>query len=260
MPQNTQDDAAVKLREKQFHDQLYSQESWETGPRKGAYKYYSTVRNNRQEFVEWIRSYGRGKDILEYGCGDDGYAFQFIQDARTITGIDISPVAVAAATERAAQLGASNMNFAAMDAEAMTFPDQRFDVVFGSGILHHLNIDRGVKEISRVLRPGGVAIFTEPMGHNPLINLYRRLTPGQRSPDEHPLRISDFRILEKYFGRVEAKYFNFFSILAVAFRSTPVFPRVLSTLEGLDEALFRAVPYLRRHAWMTNFICHNPKK
>jgi hypothetical protein len=41
-------------------------------------------------------------------------------------------------------------------------------------------------EIARVLRPGGPAIFVEPLGHNPLINAYRKRTPALRTVDEHP--------------------------------------------------------------------------
>src|SRR3546814_1101008 len=80
-----------------------------------------------------------------------------------------------------------------MNAEAMTFPDDSFDLVFGSGIIHHLDIDRAFGEIARVLRPGGRAVFIEPLGLNPAIELYRRFTPSARTPDEHPLLRRDFR-------------------------------------------------------------------
>src|SRR3546814_13720576 len=74
-----------------------------------------------------------------------------------------------------------------MNAEAMDFPDDSFDLVFGSGIIHHLDIDRAFAEIARVLRPGGRAVFVEPPGLNPAIEIYRRLTPGAPPPAAHPL-------------------------------------------------------------------------
>src|SRR3546814_11483257 len=84
--------------------------------------------------------------------------------ARTATGIDISDVAIEKGRERARQKGFTNVRLEAMNAEAMTFPDDSFDLVFGSGIIHHLDIDRAFGEIARVLRPGGRAVFIEPLG------------------------------------------------------------------------------------------------
>jgi ubiquinone/menaquinone biosynthesis C-methylase UbiE len=64
-----------------------------------------------------------------------------------------------------------------MNAEATTFPDNSFDLICGSSILHHLNLDKACAEIRRILRPDGGAVFIEPLGHNPLINMFRKLTP-----------------------------------------------------------------------------------
>ena len=71
----------------------------------------------------------------------------------------------------------------------------RFEV-YGSGILHHLNMKNVCFEISRVLTNNGKIIFIEPLGTNPVINFYRRLTPKSRSVDEHPLIKTDFEILK----------------------------------------------------------------
>jgi hypothetical protein len=38
--------------------------------------------------------------------------------------------------------------------------------------------------------PAGWALFSEPLGHNPLVNWYRNRTPEQRTEDEHPLLLS----------------------------------------------------------------------
>ena len=250
----------VKERELEFHNIIFSQTSWEEGPRSATLKYYDTVKNNRVAYTEAIRAYGKGKDILEYGCGSDGYCFEYVHDAKSVSGIDISDVAIEAATEKARSLGLTNTSFAVMDAENMTFPDNSFDVVFGSGILHHLSVEKSAKEIARVLRPGGVAIFTEPMGHNPVINLYRMLTPKLRTPDEHPFLMSDFKILGTYFGRIESSFHNLLATGAVVFRPFPFFPQALRILENLDAFLFRVFPYLKRHAWMSIFLCFEPRK
>src|SRR3546814_9362268 len=95
-----------------------------------------------------------------------------------------------------------------MNAEAMTFPDDSFDLVFGSGIIHHLDIDRAFGEIARVLRPGGRAVFIEPLGLNPAIELYRRFTPSARTPAEHPLLRRDFRRFDAAFGSTSCRFYG----------------------------------------------------
>jgi hypothetical protein len=64
------------------------------------------------------------------------------------------------------------------------------------------------------LKTGGEGLFLEPLGHTPLINLYRRFTPRFRTPDEHPLVISDFELARRYFGSVDAEFFHLTSFFA----------------------------------------------
>lgn len=45
-----------------------------------------------------------------------------------------------------------------MDAHKLDFPENTFDVVYGAGILRHLDYARALLEILRVLRPGGAMI------------------------------------------------------------------------------------------------------
>jgi SAM-dependent methyltransferase len=79
--------------------------------------------------------------------------------------------------------------FHLMDAHKLEFDDSSFDVVFGSAILHHLNLTTALDEVRRVLRPSGVIVFKEPLDMNPLGILVRRLTPNARTVDEKPFRL-----------------------------------------------------------------------
>ena len=63
---------------------------------------------------------------------------------------------------------------------------------------------RGAREIARTLKPGGTALFIEPLGHNPAHQLYRRMTPSMRTADEHPLLQSDLASARRHFGEVRA--------------------------------------------------------
>ena len=130
----------------------------------------------------------------------------------------------------------------------MSFPDDHFDLVYGSAILHHLDLRAACREIARVLRPGGRAVFLEPLGHNVLINLYRRLTPAMRTVDEHPLRMADLDTIAEHFADTRVHYHVLTALAAVPLRTFPGAARLFRTLHAVDRALFR-VPACRRQAW-----------
>jgi SAM-dependent methyltransferase len=137
-----------------------------------------------------------------------------------------------------------------MNAEALDFPDASFDRVTGSGILHHLDLDRAYAEIRRVLRPGGYAVFLEPLGHNPLINWYRRRTPHLRTEDEHPLMRRDLDVARATFPRVDARFFDLTTLAAVPLRRTRVFGAASKLTAALDRILLSAHSPLRHQAWV----------
>ena len=137
-----------------------------------------------------------------------------------------------------------------MDCEALKFPDASFDLVVEMGVLHHLDLDRAYAEIARVLRPGGFAICTEALGHNPVIRLYRRLTPHLRTTweTEHILRSRDIAKARQYFSSVDVRLFHLATLAAVPLRGTRLFSPTLAALELLDSMLLR-VRALRWWAW-----------
>jgi len=92
-----------------------------------------------------------------------------------------------------------DIRFHLMDAHALEFPDDYFDVVYGFGILHHLNYEQALKEIHRVLKPTGKMIFNEPLDMNPVAQLVRAATPRARTVDEEPIRYRHLPLFKKYF-------------------------------------------------------------
>lgn len=237
---------ARKEREARFHDEVFTDERrshlWSS--------YYAIEKVSVGFYERYLQRHCRGADVLEYGCGVHSRAFLLADHgARRVVGIDISPVAVDRQQARAADGGFEQASFEVMDAEQLSFEDDRFDLVCGTAILHHLDLDRAYPEISRVLRPGGRAIFTEPLGHNPAINLYRRRTPDLRTPDEHPLLIHEITDAHRWFGEVRIRFFHLGTFLAVPFRGFRAFEPLLGGLAAFDRALFRAVPPVRRYAW-----------
>jgi SAM-dependent methyltransferase len=100
-------------------------------------------------------------NVLEVGSGPGRLAVKLAELASDIqvTGVDISPEMVERANARAARSGlADRVEFLVGDVTALSFPDASFDVVVSTFSLHHWpNPARGLAEIYRVLRPGGVA-------------------------------------------------------------------------------------------------------
>jgi SAM-dependent methyltransferase len=176
-----------------------------------------------------------------------------------VVGVDISPVAIQHYRHVVAQHRLSNVEGCVMNGESLAFRDGSFDLICGLGILHHLNLDFSFRELSRTLKPTGSAVFLEPMGHNPLINAYRKLTPNLRTPDEHPLKAHDLQSATRYFGVVETRYFHLTSLLALPVKGTRVFPRMVQWLDALDQKLFGRFQTLRKHAWAVALIMAAPK-
>lgn len=193
----------------------------------------------------------RSPRILEYGSGIGGFSgLMLAEHGFASVGVDISPASVAAAQAHAdAEFPGLGLEYRVMNCEALDLDDDSFDLVCGNGILHHLVLDRAYHEVARVTAPDGCAVFSEPLGHNPLINLYRRRTPEQRTDDEHPLRVDDLRLARRYFGDVEVHYFHLFDLLALPFMGRRAGRPLLRALACADGAAFRLVPPLRRQAW-----------
>lgn len=124
-------------------------------------------------------------NVLELGCGTGYFTKELIKTEAEISTIDISPDLIESAKEK---LQNNNVNFVLGDACNMPFEDSEFDVVLGSSVLHHLDINSAIKDIYRVLRKKGWIQFTEPNMLNPQIALQKNIPFIKKilgdSPDE----------------------------------------------------------------------------
>lgn len=199
--------------------------------------------------------------ILEYGSGIGSFSGLFLsRHGFASLGVDISPASVAAAQAHADDaLPGLGLEYRVMNCEALELDDDSFDLVCGNGILHHLVLERAYHEVARVTTPDGCAVFSEPLGHNPAINLYRRRTPEQRTADEHPLRVADLRLARRYFEDVQVHYFHLFDLLALPFVGTRAGRPLLGALARVDGAAFRLAPPLRRQAWYSVLRLARPR-
>lgn len=208
---------------------------------------FYTCHAAHRSYFERVVAGCRGKAALEYGCGVGLAAFRLAAAGAQVAGIDISEASIAQARQEAAQRG-MEIDFRAGDAERMPFEDASFDIVCGSGILHHLRIGAALDEVARVLKPGGRAVFIEPLGHNPLVNVFRKLTPSIRTVDEHPLTMADLTLAQARFSDVRPSYYDLLSIFAIPLLGFPGGTAIFHFLERVDAMIFSRVPGVRLHA------------
>jgi SAM-dependent methyltransferase len=233
-------DARLK-RETDFHNQRFA----DGDDRTDQLKYYWSITNGWNEYWNRVCSLSSDARVLEYGCSEGSNAAKLAELSSWYEGIDISDIAITNATQR---FGSETVKFHVMDAMNMTFEDAQFDLVFGSGIIHHLDTEQSMKDIFRVLKPGGTAIFWEPLGMNPLIEAYRYATPSVRTPDEHPLLPRDFRIMRNFFPYVAVKHYGLTTLASVPFRNQGFGSSLKIFLEKLDSAFF-LIPGVKYFSW-----------
>lgn len=226
-------------------------------------KYYSIERRSRDHILNWFRTHCRGKKVLDLCCGNGGDSIFLAKECgASVVGCDLSDVSIANCEALARKEGvADKCAFEIQDAENMTYPANSFDIVTEYGALHHVDLPKVYAEIARVLKPGGVAICNETLGHNPVIALYRRMTPELRTPweAEHILKKPQIDLAKKYFRDVRVTHYHFFTLGAVPFRKTFFFGPLLATLEAVD-AVFLKIPGIRWQAWQAVIELRDPIK
>ncbi|MCE5250639.1 class I SAM-dependent methyltransferase [bacterium] len=124
-------------------------------------------------------------NVLEIGCGTGCLTLELERTGAAITAVDISRDLLERARLR---ITSPRVTFLEEDCCHSRFPDDTFDTIIGSSVLHHLDIDAALHEIYRLLKPGGSIFFTEPNMLNPQIALQKNIPYLKRklgdSPDE----------------------------------------------------------------------------
>ena len=160
----------INIREKDFHNKLQSQ-------KRGRFEniFYKALYNISEDFFDYLKNNANNAEILDYGCGVGSFVEEVSKfGPKKIVGIDISEVSINKAVEKTKELK-TNVDFIVDNCEKTKFANNSFDIVYGSGILHHLQINKCLDEIHRVLKPNGSLVFIEPLGTNPIINFYLSL-------------------------------------------------------------------------------------
>ncbi len=110
-----------------------------------------------------------GETVLDVGCGTGTLAleaYERVGATGRVCGIDPAPQQITRARRKAARRGLP-IDFQAGVIEQLTFPDQSFDAVLSTLMMHHLPDDlkrQGLAEIARVLKPGGRLLVLDMKG------------------------------------------------------------------------------------------------
>jgi ubiquinone/menaquinone biosynthesis C-methylase UbiE len=103
----------------------------------------------------------KNKVVLDMGCGSGRYSIALsMTGAQKVYGIDLGKKSIERAAEIAKRAGVKNVEFQVGDVLNLPFKKDFFDFVFCNGVLHHTeNMERGIQEVYRVLKPEGTAFL-----------------------------------------------------------------------------------------------------
>lgn len=134
--------------------------------------------------IEKMRLPEKGR-FLDISCGAGEIVHLAAKRGMRTTGVDISYLAAQSALRRVG----SRVDFSTSAGEYLPFPDDTFDVVANIGSLEHFNqIDLGVQEMARVLKPGGKAFVFVPNTFSLLTNVWIAFRQGKVSVDNQPVQ------------------------------------------------------------------------
>jgi ubiquinone/menaquinone biosynthesis C-methylase UbiE len=254
----------ILRKEQEFHDQWAAAIDVD-GIRVADYFEACTAPENR--FILCHLGDVRGKSLLDLGCGAGENSVYFALKGAHCIASDYSSGMVDVALKLADKNGVQ-VEGKVINAMAIDFPDNSFDIVYASNLLHHIpDPKQTIQEMHRILKPGGKACFWDPLKHNPVINVYRRMATEVRTEDETPLDIGIVDFVRSQFSHTAYDTFwiatlwiflSFYLIEKVNPNEERYWKKIIleherlaptyGRLEQIDQVL-KKIPGLKRMAW-----------
>jgi ubiquinone/menaquinone biosynthesis C-methylase UbiE len=178
--------------------------------------------------------------VLEIGCGTGYFTKELAKTQSSVVSIDISPDLIEIAKNETKEY--TNIEYSIQNAEEMEFIEESFDSIIGSSVLHHLDINKALSEIYKVLKKEGSIKFTEPNMLNPQIFLQKNIPYLKKklgdSPDETAfIKRRLKKVLQKNgFKNIEITNFDFLH---------PATPKKLISLVKKLSEIFEKIPIIK---------------
>ncbi len=195
----------------------------------------------------------QGKRVLDVGCGDGVNSILLAKLGAEVTGIDISPGAIAVAQRKSEVNGlGKSCRFLCGPIETVAVETGYFDIIWGDAILHHVIADlpHVMQKLAEYSKPGALMVFGEPVNFNQTLRRIRFMVPVETdaTPDERPLEPQEIDIVRQYLPDLKMKYFTLFGRLTRFVLPDWNYERASSLRRGivyslcLADAAFLSIP------------------
>lgn len=199
-----------------------------------------------------LGGFKEGDNILEVGCANGAYTFEFSKLGFKMTGLDLSEQNILEAQKRSVIYGISNISFIVGDAENMNIiPNESFDGVLSISALRYVpNPQKAINEMYRIMKNNKKIIIDFPNKYSPWFNYIKPMLTGKKHIHDHSYSSKEIRhmLQEAGFENIETK-----TILFTA-KATPEW--LLGLMKGVDY-IFERLPLINQFAGIV--VCKGTK-
>ncbi|HAI12309.1 MAG TPA: hypothetical protein DCM28_11435 [Phycisphaerales bacterium] len=212
-----------------------------------------------REYYHHLLAPVAGKTVMEIASGNGIDASICCHNGAKLHAYDISSESIKMVQQRAkVNLVSENLTTQVTGDFMAAFEGQTFDHIIGYAALHHIPMEGLAQQVYDRLKPGGSAVFAEPVINSQLLYKIRKMIPYsffEDTDDETPLNDNDINAFAKPFDRMEKRYFHLTSRIWHAF---PNCWPLVKALHGFDREVLR-LPFMRRFATVCVFALHRDK-
>jgi 2-polyprenyl-3-methyl-5-hydroxy-6-metoxy-1,4-benzoquinol methylase len=192
-----------------------------------------------------------GKTVVDLGCGEGLNTVILASLGARVLSVDISDESLELTGKRAVANGvADHVTLLHSDAAEMPVEASSADAVLCAAILHHVEPVETARRIRRVLKPGGVAVFEEPMAGPRALAAVKGFLPLSEgvTPDERPLTLQEVEAVCHAVGRAGRRRAFGLTTRLVCRVGARTFSPPARAAQRLDAIVLRHFPFISKFA------------